>query len=64
MKVGDYVSFTTYHPSERAFTRHRKGIIVDMRNRANGLYYSISDGKQTFQFVGRSQIHMVWPAPS
>ena len=65
MKVGDYVSFTTYHPSERAFTKHRRGIIVATRQRGLGsTLYAINDGKQTFEFVARSQIHMVWPAPS
>ncbi len=65
MKVGDYVSFTTYHPSERAFTKHRRGIIVLTRQRGNGtLFYVINDGRQTFDFVGRDQIRMVWPAPS
>ena len=64
MKIGDYVSFTTYHPAERAFTRHRKGVVVGTRERGNGtVLYNINDGKQTFEFIGRGQIHMVWPAP-
>jgi hypothetical protein len=63
VKVGDYVSFTTYHPSARTFTQHRKGIIVATRQRGNGTtLYSISDGKQTFELVSRGQIHMVWAA--
>ena len=63
MKVGDYVSFTTYHPSARTFTQYRKGIIVATCRRGNGApLYSISDGKQTFEFVSRGQIHMVWSA--
>jgi|TARA_R110002020_G_scaffold78899_1_gene198170 hypothetical protein len=64
VKVGDYVSFLTYQPSERAFTKLRRGIIISTIPRSNGVCYNISDGKQTFGFVGRDQIRMVWPAPS
>jgi|TARA_R110000824_G_scaffold71001_5_gene181996 hypothetical protein len=64
MKVGDLVTFFTYHPSTRSFTKYRRGIIISTIPRSNGVCYNISDGKQTFGFVGRDQIRMVWSAPS
>ena len=59
MKVGDYVSFETYHPSGRTFTTMRRGIIIGAVQRAGDVLYSINDGKQTFGLVGRSQIRNI-----
>ena len=59
MKVGDYVSFDTYHSSERELIRTRRGIIIGVVVRGGRSAYLISSGKETFKFVDRCHIRLL-----
>jgi hypothetical protein len=59
MKVGDYVEFATYHPASRRFSEHRRGIILKIHVRGNRRAYCITDGKQTFEYLGERQIRNI-----